>query len=192
MHMPTEDLTILEVAFKRLTATLLRRLQICLESRDKNLPETSSYCGFIRRISNQPEREASETKMTSKTPTSEYLFLFRGALWHKGLSPEEIQKNLARFTAWFEQLNNQGRFKGGHPLSNEGKIVAGSNPATDGPFAESKEAIAGFFIIQANHLEEAVEIAKGCPGLDYGQTVEVRPLILDNQLLDWKEKLSLG
>ena len=61
---------------------------------------------------------------------------------------------------------------------------------TDGPFAESKEAIAGFFIIQANNLEEAVEIAKGCPGLDYGQTVEVRPLILDHQLLDWKEKLS--
>lgn len=187
--MPTEDLTISEVAFKRLTATLLRRLQIWLE-RHKKTPETSSFFGFIRRISNQREREGSETKMTSTTATSEYLFLFRGALWHKGLSPEEIQKNLARFTAWFEQLNNQGRFKGGHPLSNEGKIVAGKNPVTDGPFAESKEAIAGFFIIQADNLEEAVEIAKGCPGLDYGQTVEVRPLILDHQLLDWKEKLS--
>jgi hypothetical protein len=128
--------------------------------------------------------------MTSKTATSEYLFLFRGTLWHKALSPEEIQKNLDRFTAWFEQLNDEGKFKGGHPLSNDGKIVAGRNPVTDGPFAESKEAIAGFFIIQANNLEEAVEIAKGCPGLDYGQTVEVRPIILDDMLLDWKEKLS--
>ena len=47
---------------------------------------------------------------------------------------------------------------------------------TDGPFAESKEAIAGFFIIQADGLEQAVEIAKSCPGLDYGQTVEVRAI----------------
>ena len=46
----------------------------------------------------------------------------------------------------------------------------------DGPFSESKEAIAGFFIIQADSLEEAVEIAKNCPGLDYGQTVEVRAI----------------
>ena len=141
-------------------------------------------------MSNKRRREACKTKMTSKTATSEYLFLFRGTLWHKALSPGEIQKNLDRFTAWFEQLNDEGKFKGGHPLSNEGKIVAGRNPVTDGPFAESKEAIAGFFIIQANNLEEAVEIAKGCPGLDYGQTVEVRPIILDDMLLDWKEKLS--
>jgi hypothetical protein len=47
---------------------------------------------------------------------------------------------------------------------------------TDGPFAESNEAIAGFFIIQADSFDEAVEIAKSCPGLDYGQTVEVRAI----------------
>jgi hypothetical protein len=47
---------------------------------------------------------------------------------------------------------------------------------TDGPFAESKEAIAGFFIIQADSLEEAVEIAEGSPCLDYGQTIEVRAI----------------
>jgi hypothetical protein len=47
---------------------------------------------------------------------------------------------------------------------------------TDGPFAESKEAIAGFFIIQADGLEQAVEIAKSCPGFDYGQTVEMRAI----------------
>jgi len=48
---------------------------------------------------------------------------------------------------------------------------------TDGPFAESKEAIAGFFLIRADSLEEAVEIAGGCPGLEYGQTVEVRAMV---------------
>jgi hypothetical protein len=48
---------------------------------------------------------------------------------------------------------------------------------TDGPFAESKEAVAGFFIIQAESLAQAVEIAKGCPGLEFGQTVELRAML---------------
>ena len=129
--------------------------------------------------------------MTAKTTASEYLFLFRSTSWHKGLSPDEIQKHLARFTAWFEQLSNEGRFNGGHPLEHDGKIVARRNVVTDGPFAESKEAIAGFFIIRADSLEEAVEVAKGCPGLEYGQTVEVRPIVLDEQIPEWREKLSL-
>ena len=46
---------------------------------------------------------------------------------------------------------------------------------TDDPFAESKEAVAGFFI-QADSVEQAVEITKSCPALDYGQTVEVRAI----------------
>jgi hypothetical protein len=114
--------------------------------------------------------------MTAKATTSEYLLLFRGTGWHKDLSAEEIQKNMARFTSWFERLKNEGNFKSGHPLEHNGKIIAGRNVVTDGPFAESKEAIAGFFIIQADTLEQAVEIAKSCPGLDYGQSVEVRPI----------------
>jgi len=114
--------------------------------------------------------------MTAKTTTSEYLLLFRGTHWPKDLSPEEIQKNIAKFTSWFERLKNEGNFKSGHPLEHNGKIVTGRNAVVDGPFAESKEAIAGFFIIQADSLEEAVEIAKNCPGLDYGQTVEVRAI----------------
>src|SRR6516165_7348660 len=85
---------------------------------------------------------------------------------YKDLSPEEIQQGMARFTVWFERLRNEGRFKGGGPLMHDGKIVARRNLVTDGPFAESKEAIAGFFIIQADSLEQAVEMANGCPGLE--------------------------
>ena len=86
---------------------------------------------------------------------------------------------MARFTAWLERLSNEGKFKGGGPLMHDGKIIARRNAVTDGPFAESKEATAGFFIVQADSLEQAVEIANGCPGLQFGQTVEVthlRPL----------------
>jgi hypothetical protein len=115
--------------------------------------------------------------MIATTTTSEYLLVFRNTGWHKDLSPEEIEQNMARFTAWYERLNNARQFKGGGPLAHEGKIIGGGSVVTDGPFAESKEAVAGFFIIQADGLEQAVEIAKGCPGLQFGQTVEVRAIV---------------
>ena len=111
--------------------------------------------------------------MTAKTKTSEYLLLFRGTNWPKDLSPEEIQNNIGKFTSWVERLKNAGNFKSGHPLEHNGKIVAGRNAVTDDPFAESNEVFAGFFIIQADSVEQAVEITKSCPALDYGQTVEV-------------------
>jgi hypothetical protein len=114
--------------------------------------------------------------MTTKTTTSEYLLLFRGTKWPKDLSPEDIQNAIAKFTLWFERLKSDGKVKSGHPLEHHGKIVTGRNTVVDGPFPESKEAIAGFFVIQADSLEEAVQIAKDCPSLGNGQTVEVRAI----------------
>jgi hypothetical protein len=115
--------------------------------------------------------------MKANTTTSEYLLVFRNTSWHRDLSSEEIQQNMARFTEWFEELNNSGKFQGGGPLGHYGKILVGRNAATDGPFMESKEAIAGFFLIRADSLEQAVEVARGCPGLEFGQTVEVRAMV---------------
>jgi hypothetical protein len=129
--------------------------------------------------------------MSAKTTTSEYLLLFRNTGWHKNLSPEEVQQNMARFTAWFERLSSDGQFKGGGPLAHDGKFIARRNAVTDGPFAESKEAIAGFFIIRADSLEQAVEIADGCPGLEFGQTVEVRAIVSEPvELQSAREKMS--
>ena len=108
----------------------------------------------------------------------EYMLLFRGTDWHKGLSPEEIQQVITQMYAWFDRLTEQGILKAGQPLETEGKIVSqkkGSSVA-DGPFAESKEAIAGYFLLYVDSLEEAVEIAKNYPALNYGATVEVRPV----------------
>ncbi len=107
-----------------------------------------------------------------------YMLLFRGTHWDKDLSPEEIQKMVGQWYAWFERLTRQGKCKAGHPLEREGKIVSGRTGRTvsDGPFAESKEAIGGYFLLQVDNIDEAVEIAKQCPGLDYGIDVEVRPV----------------
>jgi len=107
-----------------------------------------------------------------------YMLLFRGTQWDKDLSPEEIQKMVTEWHAWFEGLTREGKCKAGQPLEREGKIVSGRTGRTvaDGPFAESKEAIGGYFLLQVDDLDEAVEIAKQCPGLAYGIDVEVRPV----------------
>jgi hypothetical protein len=106
------------------------------------------------------------------------MLLFRGTDWHKCHSPEEIQKVMDQWKVWFERLTNEGKAKAGHPLEPEGKIVSGKKGrfVADGPFAKSKEAIGGYFFLQVNSLDEAVAIAKECPGLEFGATVGVRPV----------------
>jgi hypothetical protein len=116
-------------------------------------------------------------KMSTQTTSSEYMLLFRGTQWDKGLSPEDMQKIMGQWNSWFERLTLQGKVKSAHPLEREGKIVSGKGRTiADGPFAESKEAIGGYFLLQLDDLNEALEIAKECPGLAYGMTVEVRPV----------------
>ncbi len=116
--------------------------------------------------------------MSTSTSKSEYLLLFRGTEWDKGLSPEELQKVMGQFMGWFDRLTQEGVLKAGQPLAREGKIVSGKGgrSVADGPFAESKEAIGGYFLLHAASLEQAVEIAKECPVLNYGSSVEVRPV----------------
>lgn len=117
--------------------------------------------------------------MKMKTETPEYLLLFRGNEWDKELSPEEIQTIMTRWNAWFEGLVEKGTAKAGQPLANAGKIVSGKKGrmVVDGPFAESKEAVAGYFLLAVGSENEAVEIARQCPALDHGMTVEVRRVV---------------
>jgi hypothetical protein len=79
--------------------------------------------------------------MTTPTAKSEYLVLCRGISWDKSLSLEDIQNAINQFYAWFERLVKEGKMTGGHRLAPEGKVIAGRTAPTDGPFAESKEAI---------------------------------------------------
>jgi hypothetical protein len=106
------------------------------------------------------------------------MFLFRGNDWQKGLSPEEMQRIAGQWMAWFERLTAQGKAVAGSHLELEGKVVSGKNgrSVSDGPFAESKEAVGGYFLLNVSTLEEAVAIAQQCPGLDYGAQIEVRPV----------------
>jgi hypothetical protein len=107
-----------------------------------------------------------------------YMLLFRGNDWHQGLSPEEMQQIADQWMAWFQRLTGQGQVIAGSPLESTGKLVSekGGRMVADGPFAESKEAIGGYFLLKVNTLEEALAIAKECPGLSHGAVVEVRPV----------------
>jgi hypothetical protein len=113
--------------------------------------------------------------MTNK---NSYMLIFRGNEWHKGMSPEEMQKISGQWMAWFKRLMDEGKAIAGNPLEPRGKIVSGKSGRTvaDGPFAESKEAVGGYFLLKVGSLDEAIAVAQQCPGLPYGAKIEVRPV----------------
>lgn len=108
---------------------------------------------------------------------SEFLLLFRGEDWDKGLSPEQLQKMLARVQAWYDGLQRRGIVKGAQALAREGRVIKGARGISDGPFAETKEGVGGALLVLADDIEDAVAIAKACPTLDHGISVEVRPVL---------------
>ena len=119
--------------------------------------------------------------MNAQKQNNGYMLLFRGSDWQKNLSAEEMQTISDKWMAWFDGLRNQGKAVAGSPLEREGRLVTGKNGRvlSDGPFAESKEAIGGYFLLKVDSLDAAVAIAKECPGLPYGAQVEVRPVAGD-------------
>lgn len=116
--------------------------------------------------------------MNPQQPASEHLLLIRGTHWNHGMSPAELQRVMTDFYAWVDGLSREGILRGAQPLMEEGKLVTGvrGNSVTDGVFAESKESIAGYFLLGVETMEAALEIAKACPILDYGAQIEVRPI----------------
>ena len=116
--------------------------------------------------------------MNPQNPTDEYLLLIRGTHWNSSLSPAELQRVMTEFYAWVDTFTQRGLNRGAQPLMEEGKIIAGAKGASvmDGVFAESKEAIAGYFRLGVSSMDEAVRLAQACPILAYGAQIEVRPI----------------
>ena len=95
-----------------------------------------------------------------------------------GVSAEEIQKVISEYGAWRQKLAAEGQLAGGEKLedgtarqlmANDGRVEV-----TDGPFAEAKEVIGGFFMIEAEDYETAAAISSECPHLRYGGRIELR------------------
>ena len=114
---------------------------------------------------------------------SEFIYLYRGGdSAGSSASPEEMQKTMQKWVAWMKQLGDQGHLKAiGNPLEPTGKVVKGKQKTiTDGPYAEAKDLVGGYTLIEAKDIDEAAELAKGCPHFDTGGDVEVRPIMQIN------------
>ena len=108
----------------------------------------------------------------------DFMFIFRGGSDARNFSPEEMQEHMKKWFSWIDRLKAKNTYITGQPLTPAGKTVRGSKAlVTDGPFAESKEIVGGYFLIKANSLEEAAEIAKDCPDLPLLGSVEVREVM---------------
>jgi hypothetical protein len=109
---------------------------------------------------------------------AKFLFVYRrprdlGA----NIAPEAMQQMMDRWRAWIgEGLKKGWILDSGDALTQEGRVVRPAKVVTDGPFAEAKEILGGFSIIQADTIQAAAELAHGCPALLSGGSVEVRPL----------------
>jgi hypothetical protein len=107
---------------------------------------------------------------------SEFVYLYRNG---EKLSPEQMQQQMGRWMTWMKDLEAKGVLKSaGHPLERAGKLVSGAKrTVTDGLFAEAKDVIGGYSIIEAKDLDHAVALTEGCPIFWVGGGVEVRPLL---------------
>lgn len=105
------------------------------------------------------------------------LLLYNGPDDFADIGPEEMQAVVERYNAWGEKLRAAGQLVGSDKLvDDEGRTLSrrdGELTITDGPFSETKEMIGGYFTVRAESYEAAIDIAKGCPHVDFG-TLEIR------------------
>jgi hypothetical protein len=111
---------------------------------------------------------------------SEFVYLYRGG--EAGRSPEEAQQVMQKWMTWLKDLGAKGHIKDqGQPLEPTGKLVKGKQKTvTDGPFAETKDVVGGYTLIEARDLDQAVQLSKGCPIFEVDGAVEVRPVMKMN------------
>ncbi len=106
-----------------------------------------------------------------------YLLLLHETAAMPEMSPAEMQAVIARYKAWGQKLAAAGRIGGSNKLEDgTGRVLRGQGGGmriTDGPYAETKDVVAGYFLIHADSYEDAVEWTKDCPHLEFG-AIEVR------------------
>src|SRR5450432_330492 len=109
---------------------------------------------------------------------SEFVFLYRGGVGER--SPEKAQQVMQKWYAWMKELGAKGNLKSpGNPLERTGKVVRGKKKTvTDGPFAETKDLVGGYTLIEAKDLDQDVQLSMGCPIFEEDSgAVEVRPVM---------------
>jgi hypothetical protein len=107
---------------------------------------------------------------------AKFMYIFRGGYAKPGeLSPTQLQAHLAKWNAWAQSLPLAGAHQLEYPP--QGKTLRGRDRVvTDGPYAESKDLVGGAVVVEAASLQEAADLARGCPIFDFDGSVEVRTL----------------
>jgi hypothetical protein len=113
--------------------------------------------------------------------TNKYMLLLHDSTQSfADVSAEDIQQIISEYVDWREKIEKDGKLVGGEKLADEGgkhlSMQNGEIRVTDGPFAEIKEVLGGYFAIKAEDYDEAVEISKTCPHLKYGGRIELRQI----------------
>ena len=108
---------------------------------------------------------------------AKFLFVYRGASDIVAqMTAEQQQQHMQSWEKWITEGMQKGwMLDPGDALTPEGRVVR-AKVITDGPFVESKEIVGGFSIIEADTIDAAAKLAKGCPGVPVEGSVEVRPL----------------
>ena len=108
----------------------------------------------------------------------EFALLFRQPNYdYSNVSPKEMEALVKKWKDWAGGIAAQGKLvSNGTRLAMEGKVLRAGGVITDGPFVEIRERLGSFIIVKADSLEEATTLAHGCPVLDAGGSVEIRPV----------------
>jgi hypothetical protein len=108
----------------------------------------------------------------------DFMLLFRNAHSDQSqISPEDFKAIQKKWDDWKGGIAAQGRMaNNGSRLPLEGKVLKAGGVVTDGPFVEIREMLGGYIVVKADSLDDAVTLAHGCPAIDLGGSVEIRPL----------------
>lgn len=106
----------------------------------------------------------------------EFLLVFRRDFKNKEIqpSPEQLQAHFEKWHAWYDKMTAEDRIVLRRRWDGEGLVVNAQKTVLNGPYAEIKETIGGAVIIRATDYEEAAELAKAVPILEFGGNVEIR------------------
>ena len=105
-----------------------------------------------------------------------FMLIFQNGA-HAERSPEEIQATMGKWMAWIGKLSEAGKYVAGEPLLPGGKVLTAVDTVTDGPYAEGKEVIGGYFIVHAENYDDAVAMCSDYPDFGYGGKVHVRQVM---------------
>jgi len=110
---------------------------------------------------------------------NEFVLIFRNDFQPEvKFSPDEMQAIMQQWQTWMGGMAAQGQLaSSGNRLGGDGKTLRPGSVITNGPYAEIKEMISGYIIVNAATIDEAAEIAKDCPILHVGGNVEVRDIV---------------